>query len=256
MQLSNLYPSLAGKVVFITGGATGIGASLVEAFCRQKARVAFVDIQDEPAEQLIVQIAQIEGATAPRYFHCNLLEIEDLRAVISRVSKEIGPVRVLVNNAANDTRHDFRTVTEEYWNQRINLNMRHSFFAIQAVYEDMKAQGGGSIINLGSMSWYECQGNMTGYTTSKAGLEGMTRGLARDLGADNIRINTLVPGWVMTERQLRDWVDDSTAEEINRSQCLKSRLMPDDISAMALFLASDDSKMCTAQKFIVDGGWI
>ncbi len=256
MHLSNHYPSLAGKVVFITGGATGIGANLVEAFCRQKAQVAFVDIQDEPAEQLVAQMAGIEDATVPRYFRCDLLETDSLRAVISKVSNEIGPVKVLVNNAANDTRHDFRTVTEEYWNQRINLNLRHSFFAIQAVYEDMKAQGGGSIINLGSMSWYECQGNMTGYTTSKAGLEGMTRGLARDLGADNIRINTLVPGWVMTERQLRDWVDDNTAEEINRSQCLKSRLMPDDISAMALFLASDDSKMCTAQKFIVDGGWI
>lgn len=256
MKLSNLYPSLADKVVFITGGATGIGASLVEAFCFQRSKVVFVDIQDEPAEQLVAKLANSDDATTPHYFHCDLIEIEVLRDVIRRVGAEIGPIGVLINNAASDTRHDFRTVTEEYWNQRINLNMRHSFFAIQAVYEGMKAQGGGSIINLGSMSWYECQGNMTGYTTSKAGLEGMTRGLARDLGADNIRINTLVPGWVMTERQLRDWVDETTAADINRSQCLKSRLMPEDISAMALFLASDDSKMCTAQKFIVDGGWI
>lgn len=256
MNLTNQYPSLKNKVVFISGGASGIGASLVEAFCCQQSKVVFVDIQDDEAEKLISRISEIDYASVPRYFKCNLVEIERLRDVIKTVRKSIGPVGVLVNNAASDTRHDFRTVTEEYWNERINVNMRHAFFATQAVYEHMKELGGGSVINFGSMSWYECQGNMTGYTTSKAGLEGMTRGLARDLGADNIRINTLTPGWVMTERQLRDWVDESTAEEINRSQCLKDRLMPEDISAMALFLASDDSKMCTAQNFIVDGGWI
>lgn len=256
MNLANHYPSLADKTVFITGGATGIGANLVEAFCRQRSMVAFVDIQDGPAKALIERVSRIEGAVVPRYFHCNLLEVESLRSTIKAVNDNIGPITVLINNAANDARHDFRTVSETYWNERINLNMRHSFFAIQAVYEGMKAQGGGAIINLGSMSWYECQGNMTGYTTSKAGLEGMTRGLARDLGTDNIRINTLTPGWVMTERQLREWVDESTAEEINRSQCLKKPVMPQDISAMALFLASDDSRMCTAQNFIVDGGWI
>lgn len=256
MNLTNHYPSLAGKTVFITGGATGIGASLVEAFSRQRSKVAFVDIQDEPAQALIRQLSGIDGAVVPRYFHCDLLELDALRSVVTAVNDELGPISVLVNNAANDTRHDFRTISEAYWSDCININMRHSFFAIQAVYAGMKAQGGGAIINLGSMSWYECQGNMTGYTTAKAGLEGMTRGLARDLGSDNIRINTLIPGWVMTERQLRDWVDESTAQEIHRNQCIKSRLMPQDISAMALFLASDDSRMCTAQNFIVDGGWI
>lgn len=256
MNLTNIYPSLKNKVVFISGGATGIGASLVEAFCRQQSKVAFVDIQDNEAEKLVNNISEIENASVPLYFNCNLVNIERLREVIREVREKLGAVGVLVNNAASDTRHDFRKVTEEYWNERININMRHAFFATQAVYEHMKELGGGSIINFGSMSWYECQGNMTGYTTSKAGLEGMTRGLARDLGADRIRINTLTPGWVMTERQLRDWVDENTAEEINRSQCLKDKLMPEDISAMTLFLASDDSKMCTAQNFIVDAGWI
>ena len=153
-------------------------------------------------------------------------------------------------------RHDFREVTVDYWNERININLRHAFFAIQSVYMQMKELGGGSIINFGSMSWYEGQPNMTGYTTAKAGIEGLTRGMARDLGEDNIRINTLVPGWVMTQRQLRDWVDDDTAREINKNQCLKNNLIPEDISALALFLASDDSKMCTSQSYIVDGGWI
>lgn len=256
MSLTNHYPSLANKVVFITGGATGIGASLVEAFCRQRSTVVFVDIQDEPAQALIERISNTEDAAVPHYFHCDLLQIDSLRSAIQTVSDHLGPIGVLINNAANDARHDFRTVSETYWNDCINLNMRHSFFAIQAVYEGMKALGGGAVINLGSMSWHERQGGMTGYTTSKAGLEGMTRGLARDLGADNIRINPLIPGWVMTERQLRDWVTEDTAEEIHRSQCLKQHLLPEHISAMALFLASDDSRMCTAQNFIVDGGWI
>jgi NAD(P)-dependent dehydrogenase (short-subunit alcohol dehydrogenase family) len=256
MQLSNRYPSLEGRVVLITGGATGIGASLVEAFCRQRAAVAFIDIQDEPAQALIGRVAGQEDVTVPAYYHCDLLDIDQLRAVIAGIHDDLGPVSVLLNNAASDMRHDFRTLTLENWNERINANLRHPFFAIQAVYEPMKRRGGGSIVNFGSMSWYECQGNMTGYTTSKAGIEGLTRGLARDLGADNIRINTIVPGWVMTARQLRDWVDDNTAAEIDRNQCLKTQLLPEDICAMALFLASDDSRMCTAQNFIVDGGWI
>jgi len=255
MQLTNRYPSLENRVVLITGGATGIGANLVEAFCDQGARVAFVDIQDAPAAALADSLAA-RGLARPHYYHCDLLDIDALRDVIGQIRHDLGPIGVLVNNAASDMRHDFRTLTVEAWNDRIDVNLRHAFFAIQSVFEQMKSLGGGSIINFGSMSWYECQGNMTGYTTSKAGLEGMTRGLARELGEYGIRINTLVPGWVMTERQLRDWVDTKAAEDIDRGQCLKNRLEPGDISAMALFLASDDSRMCTAQKFIVDGGWI
>lgn len=256
MNLSNSYPSLKDKVVFITGGASGIGACLVEAFCRQQARVAFVDIQDAQAEALAERIAATAGALAPRYFHCDLLDIARLQSVIGQVQQSLGPVGVLINNAANDTRHDFREISVEYWNERINVNLRHAFFAVQAVHPHMVELGGGSIINFGSISWHAMHGNMTGYTSSKAGLEGMTRGLARELGKDNIRINTLVPGWVMTERQLREWVDAAAEREIDSNQCLKGRLQPEHIAAMALFLASDDSAMCSAQNFIVDGGWI
>ena len=256
MTLTNHYPSLQGKCVLITGGATGIGAALVEAFCRQGAIVTFIDILGDEAAQLCESIAQFDDATIPSYYHCDLLSVADLQKTIHSIIEAHGPIGVLINNAASDTRHSFIEVTEQYWNERINVNLRHAFFAIQAVHSGMKKLGSGSIINLGSMSWYECQGGMTGYTTSKAAMEGLTRGMARDLGADNIRINTLIPGWVMTERQLRDWVTEETAQDIQRNQSLKTHLMPEDISAMALFLASDDSKMCTAQNFIVDGGWI
>jgi NAD(P)-dependent dehydrogenase (short-subunit alcohol dehydrogenase family) len=256
MALRNLYPSLAGKVVLITGGATGIGASLVEAFSRQRAVVAFVDILENDARELVARLQNDAAATPPHFFACDLRDIDALKSVIAEVRSTLGPVAVLVNNAANDARHDFRELTPDAWNDRINVNLRHVFFATQAVFEHMRELGGGSVVNFGSMSWYECQGGMTGYTTSKAGIEGMTRGLARDLGEHDIRINTIVPGWVMTPRQLRDWVDERTAQEINRSQCLKRPLEPDDIAAMVLFLASDDARMCTAQSFIVDGGWI
>lgn len=256
MKLSNQYPSLKDKVVFISGGASGIGATLVEAFYGQGAKVAFVDILEDEAARLVKRAAGPANSTAPKFYPCNLIDVERLQHVIAQVKADLGPVSVLINNAADDTRHDFTKVTREYWDERIAVNLRHAFFAIQAVHPHMQQLGGGSIINLGSMSWYECQGGMTGYTTSKGGIEGMTRGLARDLGADRIRINTLVPGWVMTEKQLKYRVDASTRSEIERSQCLKERLLPEDIAAMALFLASDDSRMCTAQNFIVDGGWI
>lgn len=256
MALTNIYPSLAGKVVLVTGGATGIGASLVHAFCRQQAVVAFVDILERDARELVATLAADTAATTPHFFACDLRDVEALKSVIASIKAALGPIAVLVNNAADDARHDFRDLTADAWNDRINVNLRHVFFATQAVFEHMRELGGGSVVNFGSMSWYECQGGMTGYTTSKAGIEGLTRGLARDLGAHNIRINTVVPGWVMTPRQLRDWVDETTAQEIDRSQCLKRRLEPDDLAAMVLFLASDDSRMCTAQSFIVDGGWI
>jgi len=256
MKLSNQYPSLAGKVVLISGGATGIGASLVEAFCRQQAQVAIVDIINDEGHALVAALDGQEGCSTPSFYPCDIRDVEAYQAVVAQIKQQLGPVAVLVNNAASDFRHSFTEMTPEYWDDRIAVNLRHAFFAIQAVFPHMQSLGGGSVINFGSMSWYECQGGMPGYTTSKAGMEGMTRGMARDLGKHNIRINTLVPGWVMTERQLRDWVDASTKDEIEQSQCLKDSLMPEDISAMALFLASDDSKMCTAQNFIVDGGWI
>lgn len=256
MNLLNRYPSLDGRVVFITGGGSGIGAALVEAFAQQNATVVFVDILQDESVALAQQLNQKLGAERVHFHHCNLVEVEQLQRIIDDSGERFGPITVLINNAAQDTRHDFRNVTPDYWNERININLRPQFFAAQAVYPQMKAAGGGSIINFGSMSWHECQGNMTGYTTSKAAVLGLTRGLARDMGADKIRVNTLTPGWVMTERQLANWVDENTKAEIHQSQCLKEELYPEHICSMALFLASDDSRMCTAQDYIVDGGWI
>ncbi|WP_337843382.1 SDR family oxidoreductase [Rheinheimera sp.] len=256
MNLTNNYPSLAGKTVFITGGGSGIGAALVEAFVAQQAKVAFVDILQAESDALVQKLLVQHPQAELKFYLCDLLDIAALKAVIAQVRTDLGPIGVLVNNAASDTRHDFREVTPEYWDQRINVNLRHKFFAIQAVYPHMLELGGGSIINFGSMSWHESQGGMPGYTSSKAAVLGLTRGLARDLGGDNIRVNALTPGWVMTERQLTHWVNEETAKDIEKNQCLKQRLMPEHIAAMALFLASDDSAMCSAQDFIVDGGWI
>jgi NAD(P)-dependent dehydrogenase (short-subunit alcohol dehydrogenase family) len=256
MNLTNAYPSLAGKLVLITGGATGIGAGLVEAFSLQRARVVFVDILRTEGQQLVTKISALAGASTPEYIYCDLTDIPSLKAVIADIEQRLGPIAVLLNNAACDTRHDYSAVTEAYWEAMLNVNLRHVYFAIQAVSAGMKTLGGGSIINFGSVSWYRCQANLTCYATSKAALEGMTRSFARDLGVDGIRVNTLIPGWVMTERQLRDWVNAETLSEIHKAQCLKPTLQVEDVCAMALFLASNDSKMCTAQNFIVDGGWI
>lgn len=256
MNLRNCYPSLRGKIVLITGGASGIGANLVEAFCRQQAIVSFIDIREADAEKLVASLTDIPDCTPPIYYHCNLLNIPRLQETIGRIRKDLGSISVLINNAANDTRHDFRKVSVAYWDERIAVNLRHHFFAAQAVYRHMLELGSGSIINLGSMSWYATQGGMPGYTSSKAAIEGLTRGLARDMGGDNIRVNTLVPGWVMTERQKSMLSSENGVNDILNNQCIKKSVMPEDISAMALFLASDDSRLCTAQHFIVDGGWI
>ena len=256
MNLRNCYPSLRGKSVLITGGASGIGANLVEAFCRQQAVVSFIDIREADAEQLVASLTGIADCKAPVYYHCNLLNIPRLQETIDRIRKDSGSIGVLINNAANDTRHDFRKVSVAYWDERIAVNLRHHFFAAQAVYRHMLELGSGSIINLGSMSWYATQGGMPGYTSSKASIDGLTRGLARDMGGDNIRVNTLVPGWVMTERQKAMLTSENGVNDILNNQCIKKSVMPEDISAMALFLASDDSRLCTAQHFIVDGGWI
>lgn len=249
------YPSLQDRGVLITGGATGIGQTLVEAFAAQGAKVGFIDLAADEGQALAARL----GATsrhAPQFAVADLCDIESLRAAIATLRVRTGPFTGLLNNAANDKRHAVEATTPELWDTSVAVNIKHQFFTAQAVLPDMKAAGGGSIINFGSISWMLKQGGMPAYTASKAAVQGLTRCLARDLGPLNIRVNTLVPGWVMTEKQLKLWVTEETKKEIARGQCIDRPLMPQHIAAMALFLAADDSAMCTAQDFIVDGGWV
>ena len=247
------YPSLVDRTVFITGGATGIGASLVEHFVEQGSRVGFVDIDAAAGRALA---GRLGGARhTPAFEHCDLTDLAQLDRALHAVRERFGRITVLVNNAANDQRHTIESVTPEYWDDRIAVNLKHQFFAAQKVMEDMKEAGGGSIINFGSISWMLKQGGMPVYTTAKSAVQGLTRSLARDLGPFNIRVNTVVPGWVMTERQVTLWLTDEGRADIARGQCLQHELMPADLARMVLFLAADDSAMCTAQNFVVDGGW-
>ena len=248
------YPSLRDRVVFITGGASGIGESLVEHFCAQGARVAFVDLQAAAGEALTRSIAA-RGEPEPMFMACDLRDIAALRLAVERTAAELGPIRVLVNNAANDTRHLIDDVTVEYWDDRMAVNLRHKFFAAKAVRPHMRAGGGGSIINISSVSFLKAQGSMPAYLTAKAGIIGLTRALARDLGPEGIRVNTVIPGWIMTQRQIDLWVDEESERALLREQCLKEKVFPPDVARMVLFLAADDSRMCSAQAFTVDGGW-
>ena len=248
------YPSLEDRAVLVTGGASGIGAALVEQFVRQGARVGFIDIDVQAAGALLARLA--DTPHVPAFAQADLTDIAALDGAIDALRGRIGPITVLINNAANDQRHAVEETTPQSWDAGIAVNLKHQFFAARHVAADMKAAGGGAIVNLGSVSWMLKQGGMPVYTTSKAAVQGLTRSLARDFGPFGIRVNTLVPGWVMTDKQLRLWVDDQARAEIARGQCLNRALMPDDIARMALFLASDDSAMCTAQDFIVDGGWV
>jgi NAD(P)-dependent dehydrogenase (short-subunit alcohol dehydrogenase family) len=252
--MAAIYPDLEGKSVLITGGASGIGASIVRAFARQKAKVGFLDIAREPASRLVEELTAT-GATV--YFeHCDLTDITALRSAIARIRANIGPVSVLVNNAAHDERHATETVTPEYWDDRIAVNLKHQFFAAQAVLPDMKEAREGAIINFGSVSWMIGQGGMAAYTASKSGILGLTRSLARDFGSFNIRVNAIAPGWIMTERQLEKWVTPEGEAEILKSQCLKRKLYPDDVSRVVVFLASEEAGACTNQQYVVDGGWV
>ena len=248
-----VYPSLLDRPVLITGGATGIGACLVEHFAAQGARVGFIDIDVASGEALAERLSVTR--TAPFFVACDITDTDALRRAIASVRQRFGPITVLLNNAANAQRHSIEATTPESWDASIGVNLKHQFFAAQCVAPDMKAAGLGSIVNFGSISWKLKQGGMPVYTTSKAAVQGLTRSLARDLGPFNIRVNTLVPGWVMTDKQQRLWLDDAGRADIARGQCINQPLLPEHIARMALFLAADDSGMCTAQDFIVDGGW-
>ncbi len=250
-----IYPSLKGRSVLITGGGSGIGASLVRHFAAQGAKVGLVDIAAEPSRKLVQEIAA-KGDPKPLFVECDLRDIEALRRAIAEIAAANGPITVLVNNAAHDERHKFDTVTPEYWDDRLAVNLKHQFFAAQAVHPMMKAAGSGSIVNFGSVSWMVGQGGMPGYTAAKAAVAGLTRGLARDFGPDNIRVNSIAPGWIMTERQVSLWLTPEGEEELMKRQCLKRKLYPDDMARIVLFLAADNSSAMTNQTYVADGGWV
>ncbi|WP_108662935.1 SDR family NAD(P)-dependent oxidoreductase [Acuticoccus kandeliae] len=255
MPQNSIHPSLKDKLVLITGGGSGIGASHVAAFCAQGARVAFFDIAREASEAVVAKNADAPGG-APLFLEVDLTDIPALRAGIEAVRDRLGEIEVLVNNAADDTRHTLDDVDEAYFEDRIAVNLRHMVFAAQAVAPGMRARGSGVIINTGSITWHAAFGGLPLYAMAKAGVEGLSRSLARELGPDNIRVNCIIPGWVMTERQLTLWVDDAARAKIKQMQCLPGLVQPEDIANMATWLASDDSRMCTSQIFVVDGGWI
>jgi NAD(P)-dependent dehydrogenase (short-subunit alcohol dehydrogenase family) len=250
-----IYPSLKGRSVFVSGGGSGIGAQIVRRFCEQGSKVAFVDVDRGSSEELVRSI-EGEGHARPLFIACDLRDIEALRAAIAQAGATNGPITVLVNNAARDDRHPAHTVTPEFWDERFAVNLRHQFFAAQAVHPMMKQAGGGSIINMGSTSWMIGQGGMAAYTAAKSAVLGLTRSLARDWGPDNIRVTSIAPGWIMTERQLKMWLTPEGEQELMARQCLKRKLYPDDIARVVLFMAADDSGAMTNQSYIVDGGWV
>jgi NAD(P)-dependent dehydrogenase (short-subunit alcohol dehydrogenase family) len=247
------YTCLRGKRIVITGGGSGIGAAFVEAFARQGSQVIFLDIADDESRDLERRLSSI--APAPRFMHCDLRDVRAIESTFAQITDKFGPVEVLVNNAANDDRHALDKVTAEYWDERIATNLRHVFFCTQAVMPAMKAAGGGIILNMGSVSWHLALADLTVYQTAKAGIEGLTRALARDLGVHGIRVACIVPGGVRTPRQTRLWHTPEEEARILEQQCLKTRVEPEDVAAMALFLASDGARMCTGHEYFVDAGW-
>jgi NAD(P)-dependent dehydrogenase (short-subunit alcohol dehydrogenase family) len=249
-----IYPDLAGKVVLVTGGASGIGEAIVRAFAGQKSIVAFFDIKKSEGMALANELTR-RGQTA-HFRALDLTDTEALRTGIAEVKRTLGPISILINNAANDERHPTESVTPEFWDDRIAVNLKHQFFAAQAVLPDMKAAGSGAIVNFGSTSWMAGQGGMAVYTASKSAVIGLTRSLARDFGGYNIRVNAIAPGWIMTQRQLEKWLTPQAETELMNRQCLKRRLMPDELARFTLFLASDEASACTNQHYVVDGGWV
>jgi len=249
------YPSLRDKAVLITGGGSGIGAAFVEAFALQGAKVAFIDIAEQASRELL---ESLEGRTAhrPVFLPCDLTDIASLQSSIKQVAAVCGPIRVLVNNAASDDRHRFAEVTSAYWDQRIAVNLKHQFFASQAVVADMKIAGGGSIVNMSSIAWMIPTPNLSVYETAKAAIVGMTKALAHDLGSANIRVNCISPGAILTERQRRLWMSPEYEREVLSRQCIQRNILPMDVARLVIFLASDDSSAITNQNCIVDGGWI
>ncbi len=247
-----IYPSLTGRKVIVSGGGSGIGEAMVEAFVRQGSAVAFVDIQEAPSAELMGRLADAE--IPPQFIACDVTDCIDYSDKIGQLIDRLGGCDVLINNAASDDRHALDDVTSSYWDDRMAVNLKHQFFAAKAVVHAMRAAGGGSIVNMGSISWHLGLKDLVIYQTAKAAIEGLTRSLARELGRDNIRVNTIIPGNVQTPRQMQ-WYSPAGEAEIVAAQCLDGRIQPVDIAAMALFLASDDARYCTAHNYWVDAGW-
>ena len=246
------YPDLKNKTVVITGGGSGIGESFVEAFAGQGSRVAFLDIQEEVSNELVRKLASTGQDTL--FVKCDLTDIEALKKAVTEVENKLGAVRVLINNAANDERHEPEDVTLEYWEQRLRLNFSHHFFVAQAVKPAMAEAGGGAIINMGSCSWHMAMETMPGYTSSKAAIEGLTQSLARAYGKDRIRVNCIIPGQVWTSRQMKEIMTPEYETFMTEKQCLPDRILPEDIAQLALFLASDAGRMCTRRNYFMDAG--
>ncbi|GAB3609231.1 SDR family oxidoreductase [Humibacter ginsengiterrae] len=248
------YPSLRGRHAFVTGGASGLGREFVSQLAAQGAHVSFVDVDDASAASLLAEIVD-RGDPEPHFWHVDVREIPSLVASISNAAERFGPVTVLVNNAANDTRHRVEDVDVDLWDDRMAVNIRHHFFAAQAVVPGMREAGGGSIINLGSISAHIDLRDLPVYIAAKAGIEGLTRTLAREFGGAGIRVNCVIPGWIMTPRQLEKWVGEEEKQHIHRMQALPELLYPADVARMVLWLAAEDSRLCTGQTWVVDGGW-
>ena len=249
------YPSLQDRTVFISGGASGIGASLVEQFAAQGSRVGFIDLADEAAMALCDAVAD-SGAPRPWYRHCDITDIAALQSAIAECGEALGPIRVLVSNAASDDRHQVAEVTPEYWRGRMAVNLDHQFFAAQAVAPGMAEAGGGAIVNMGSIAWQLGFPELTAYAAAKAAILSMTKSLARAWGPDEVRVNCILPGAILTERQRRLWMTPDYEAEVMKSQSLKRHLTPDEVARLTLFLASDDSSGMTGQGHVIDGGWI
>jgi D-xylose 1-dehydrogenase len=247
------YSDLRNKVVLVTGGGSGIGEAIVRRFADQGCKVAFIDIATEPSVKLAGELS--ERGLSVRFEHADLTDISALQSAVARVRESLGPVEILINNAAHDERHPTPDVTSEYWDDRFAVNLKHQFFAAQAVLPDMQAANAGVIINFGSFSWMIGQGGMAAYTAAKSAILGLTRSLARDYGLYNIRVNAIAPGWIMTQRQLEKWLTPEAERELMQRQCLKRKLVPDEIARFTVFLASDEASACTNQQYVVDGGW-
>jgi NAD(P)-dependent dehydrogenase (short-subunit alcohol dehydrogenase family) len=249
-----IYPDLANKTVLVTGGGSGIGEAIVRRFAAQGSKVAFIDIKQGESRALAEEL--VARGHRVHFEPADLTDIAALRAAIDRVRGVFGGIQILINNAAHDQRHATLEVTPEFWDDRIAVNLKHQFFAAQAVLPDMIAAKSGSIINFGSTSWMVGQGGMAAYTAAKSGVLGLTRSLARDFGPHNIRVNAIAPGWIMTQRQVDLWLTAESEAELMKRQCLKRRLTPDEIARATLFFASDEASACTNQQYVIDGGWV